>query len=69
MANVEWLIKKYMAACQMKSFSELSRQTGIKDRTLRDHLKQSTKLTVCEVQTLQDVLHMDNDGLLELITK
>ena len=69
MANVEWLIKKYMAACEVKSISELSRMTGLKDRTLRDHLKDSTMLTVFEVQTLQNALHIDNDGLVELITK
>lgn len=63
---MEWLLKKYMAKVHIDSFSELSKVTGIKYRTLLNHIKDGSQWRLFELMALDEVLKFTDDDLLKI---
>ncbi len=63
---MEWLLKKYMAKVHIDSFSELSKVTGIKYRTLLNHIENGSQWRLFELMALDEVLKFTDDDLLKI---
>lgn len=65
--DIKWLFKTYLVKRRIKSFSELSRITGIKYQTLMIRLESWETVHLYELRALDKILDFSEEDLLRLI--
>lgn len=58
---------RYMIEQDIYTFKELSKLTGIKERTLEKHVNNPSMFRIFEIKMLNDVLRFSEEDLLMLI--
>jgi len=64
---IKKILKHYMNICDIESFIDLSRETGICRQTLYDRINNPSSFRAYELKALDDVLHFSNEDLMKLI--
>lgn len=64
---MKWLLKEYMTKQHIETLSELSRRTGIEYQTLQNHIRDSGKFRVFELEQLDSVLHFSDEDLAKVV--
>ena len=67
MSPIKKLLKVHMIDCDIDSFIELSKRTGIDYQRLRRRLEDPHSFTVYELLALNDILNFSDEDLLKLI--
>ena len=65
--GIKKLLQIYMIDCDIDSFIELSKRTGIDYQRLRRRLEDPHSFTVYELLALNDILNFSDEDLLKLI--
>lgn len=63
---MKWILKEYMAKANINSYDELSKESGIKRRTLLKRIKEPRSIKAFEIDALDSVLHFSIDDLAKL---
>lgn len=64
---MKWLFLSYMNKVHIRSFRELSKETGIEYRTLLNHIEKPQCFRIFELVALDEVLRFSDEDMMRIL--
>lgn len=66
-SSIRWMLTGYLVQNRIESFRELAKMTGIKYKTLLEHIASPENFRMYEVKALDKILNFRDEDLLILV--
>lgn len=66
-SSIRWMLSSYLVQNRIESFRDLAKMTGIKYKTLLEHIASPENFRMYEVKALDKILNFRDEDLLILV--